>query len=90
MGGTVSDEPELLDGARFAKSAASTGEEAQLTCRARGTPNVTFEWSREGDVIEADAEEYSFTYSQVSKANKVMFLVVFVFSFCVCAKKYGR
>ena len=45
------------------------GGQAQLTCQARGAPNVTFQWTRkDGRSVEpgADSLKYELEYTQVS------------------------
>ncbi|XP_043231133.1 nephrin-like [Amphibalanus amphitrite] len=62
----VEHAPEIDTSPQFLKSAAEKGETALITCRARGAPNVTFEWSRGGVAIDESTEDdkYSITYTR--------------------------
>ncbi|XP_037073378.1 nephrin-like [Pollicipes pollicipes] len=47
----IEEAAHIVKSARLAKAAASPGETCHVTCRAVGAPDVSFSWSRHGDVI---------------------------------------
>ena len=47
----ASDAVELERTGRYARAAARLGDTAQVTCRARGVPRVTFNWTTNGTAI---------------------------------------
>lgn len=60
---------------QIAKAASNKGGIGKLICRAKGAPNVTFSWSREGRSLnnETESSKYSVIYSQVcAKTPNVM------------------
>ncbi|XP_037072882.1 LOW QUALITY PROTEIN: nephrin-like [Pollicipes pollicipes] len=63
----VQHAPEIDTSPQHLKAAAEKGDTARVTCRARGAPNVTFEWSRQGVVIDetTDAEKHQLEYTRV-------------------------
>ncbi|XP_037078243.1 nephrin-like [Pollicipes pollicipes] len=60
-------EPELVRDPRLTKSAAPLNGTAQIICRARGAPNVTFQWSKLGKPIDETvaANKYQLLYTQL-------------------------
>ena len=63
------DKPEIDLAPEISKGASNKGGVGKLTCRAKGAPNVTFAWSREGSVISptSDPVKYKIQYNQVSE-----------------------
>jgi len=57
----------------FGKGASNKGGTGRLVCRAKGAPNVTFSWAREGTIIQPSPEnqsggsKYSVQYRKVLK-----------------------
>lgn len=64
------DKPVIDRSPIIAKSASESGSSARLTCRARGTPNATFVWKREGSVIENEAVMVTTTTKLKKKSSK--------------------
>ena len=52
------DKPIIDRSPIISKSASDNGSTGKLYCRAKGAPNVTFTWSREGQVMTAIPETY--------------------------------
>ncbi|XP_037084807.1 synaptogenesis protein syg-2-like isoform X2 [Pollicipes pollicipes] len=63
----VKHAPEMDTSPQFRAAAAAPGGTAHLTCRARGAPNVTFEWRRDDSAVtpSANSDKYRMRYSQV-------------------------
>ncbi|XP_035704569.1 nephrin isoform X2 [Folsomia candida] len=57
--------PDIDLSPQIAKAASNKGETGKLICRARGNPNVTFSWSREGALIATNDSKYSIQYSRI-------------------------
>ncbi|XP_067138324.1 nephrin-like isoform X3 [Centruroides vittatus] len=47
----VKHKPVIDKSAPFLKAAGDKGENAQITCRANGAPNITFSWYRNGESV---------------------------------------
>ncbi|XP_037082277.1 nephrin-like isoform X2 [Pollicipes pollicipes] len=62
----VKHAPEIDPRPQFTKAAAEVSADAYLACRASGVPNVTFEWSKGGVLIDGTIySKYQLTYAQV-------------------------
>ena len=66
----VPDGPEMDGRPQFRRSAAKDGGTATLKCRASGVPNVTFEWSKGGVVIDGTIyQKYQLSFTQVRQES---------------------
>jgi hypothetical protein len=52
-----SDKPKIDTSPSIAKSASDKGKTGVLVCKARGAPDVSFNWSRKGAVINVEKSE---------------------------------
>lgn len=52
------------DSPQLTKAAGDEGQLAKLVCRAQGAPNITFEWSREGQALKS-GDKYAMNTIQV-------------------------
>ncbi len=53
----IADKPIIDDSPSMAKAASDKGQTGTLTCRAKGAPDISFAWSRDGSVINAEKSE---------------------------------
>ena len=67
------DKPDIDLSPQIAKAASNKGGTGKLICRAKGAPNVTFSWSREGRAItnESEPAKYSVDYNQVNEYENI-------------------
>ncbi|ODM93893.1 Nephrin [Orchesella cincta] len=74
----VKHKPDIDLSPQIAKAASNKGETGKLICRAKGAPNVTFSWSREGRTItnETEPAKYSVVYNQVDMMTWESILLV--------------
>ncbi|XP_043190544.1 nephrin-like isoform X2 [Amphibalanus amphitrite] len=58
--------PEMDERPQFRRAAAAAGRTARLPCRAAGVPNVTFQWSKAGVLIDGTIhQKYRLAQSQL-------------------------
>ena len=60
----VTDKPEIDLSPVLAKAAANVGDTARLTCRAKGAPDIRFNWSREGTSISSNTTNKYSVFTQ--------------------------
>ena len=81
----VSDGPELDGRPQFSRSAADTGTGATLRCRAAGVPNVTFEWSKGGVVIDGTIyQKYRLSHAQARRKHTHLIDFVLIWKWLSC------
>ena len=63
------DKPKIDTSPSIAKSASDKGKTGVLVCKARAAPDVSFNWSRKGAVINVEKSEgkYEVTSSMLDR-----------------------
>ncbi|KAK6173113.1 hypothetical protein SNE40_016632 [Patella caerulea] len=67
---TVKYAPEIDKSRELSKAASNKGLTGQLVCKAEGAPKVTFQWKKNGVVLDTSNNKYSIT---TTKTNTVQY-----------------